>query len=128
MESRATINFKNILLATAGALFANALVFAIASAAGASWDVGQPFSVGIAMVLGATAGPMLLGGYVAKLITAKRPKALNIFAWGVLAFTVVGAPSGWATSGEAATGIALGLMHIVVGIAWLLALKTTRSN
>ncbi len=128
MESRATINFKNILLATAGALVANALVFAIASAAGASWDVGQPFKVGIAMVLGATAGPMLLGGYVAKLITAKRPKALNIFAWGVLVFTVVGAPSGWAASGEAATGIALGLMHIVVGIAWFLALKTKRSN
>ena len=128
MESRATINFKNILVATAGALIANALVFAIASAAGASWDVGQPFKVGLALVLGATAGPMLIGGYVAKLITSKLPKTLNVFAWGVLAFTVLGSPSGWAASGETATGIALGLMHIVVGIGWFLALKTNRSN
>ena len=124
MEIPTTINFKNILVATGGALIANSLVFAIASAAGASWDVGQPFSVGIALVLVATAVPMLLGGFVARLATAKWPKTLNVFAWGVLIFTIVGSPSGWAASGETATGIALGLMHIVVGIAWFLALKT----
>ena len=75
METLTTINYKNILVATGGALIGNALVFAIASAAGASWDVGQPFKVGIALVLGATAVPMLFGGFIAKLITAKWSKA-----------------------------------------------------
>lgn len=128
METLTTINYKNILVATGGALVANALVFAIANAAGASWDVGQPFKVGIAMVLAATAVPMLLGGFVAKLAAAKWSKALSIFAWGVLIFTIVGAPSGWAASGETATGIALGLMHVVVGIAWFLALKAKNNK
>ena len=123
MQNRNKVNFPKVLIATAGALLANSIVFAIGTSAGASWDVGQPFLVGIAIVLGATALPMLLGALVAGFVSGKWSKAQNWFAWGVLAFSVVGSPSGWAASGQAATGLALAAMHVVVGLAWFWAIK-----
>ena len=118
-----SLSFKKVLVVTGLAAAVNASVYAVGSASGATWDVGQPFLVGIGMVLGATLAPMLLGGLVAKLASGRWPRSRSALDWGVLAFSILGAPMGWIASGDAATGVALGLMHVTVGVAWFFGIK-----
>lgn len=122
------LSFRSVFVATIVALAANLVVFLIGSSAGATWEVGQPFKVGIALVAFATGFPMLLGGLVAKVTIAKFSKSQSWFAWGVLLFAVLGSPLGWVSSNDTPTGIALGLMHIFVGLAWFRALRVSTSS
>lgn len=126
MTTQTKLSFRRALIAIAGALIANLAIFALASLAGASWQVGQPFPVGVGLVVGATVAPMLLGALVVRAVGIKWPKTMNWFAWGVLTFAVLGSPMGWVSSGETATGLALGSMHIVAGLAWFWALKPAK--
>lgn len=123
MDSANRVSYLKILVVTGIALATNVTLYAAGSASGATWDVGQPFLVGIGMVLGATLIPMLLGGLVAKVASAKWPRLRSVLAWGVLVFAILGAPSGWLASGDSATGVALGLMHVTVGVTWFFGVK-----
>ena len=128
MPARNPINFFRVLLAAGSALLANAIAYAIGSAAGATWDVGMPFKVGIAMVIGATLAPMVLGALVARFAAARWAKSQSWFAWGVLALAVVSAPGGLVSSPNLATGISLAAMHVVVGLAWFWAIKPVKKS
>lgn len=123
MEQANQISYKKVLVATGIAAAVNASLFAIGSATGATWDVGQPFLVGIGMVLGATLAPMLLGGLVAKLAVGKWARLQGILAWSGLAFAIVSSPGGFIASSDLATSIALGLMHVIAGVSWFFGIK-----
>ena len=123
MGQARSISYKKVLVATGIAAAVNASLFAIGSVTGATWDVGQPFLVGIGMVLGATLAPLLLGGLVAKLAVGKWARLQGMLAWGGLAFAIVSSPGGFIASSDLATSIALGLMHVIVGVAWFFGIK-----
>ena len=127
MENSSRANFRKILIAAGAALIANLALFGIGTLAGATWNVGQPAPVGLGLVIGASVGPMVIGGFVAWLISSKTSKQLNWFSWAVLIFAVLGAPLGWVASGQAATGLALGAMHIVEGLAFFWAVKPAKN-
>lgn len=126
MASTKTLSSRKIFIATGIALVANILIYVIASAAGATWNVGMPFTVSVFMVAGATVVPMLLGWLIVRAIAKRSPAVTTWAAWLVLAFSVAGAPSGWLASQEVATGLALGAMHIVVGLAWFFSIKSAK--
>lgn len=117
------VSNRRILVGTTVALVVNAALFYLGSVAGATWNVGIPFTVGILMVVGATVVPMLLGGQVIRLVGTRTPAIITLSAWLVPLFCVAGSPSGWIASNDVATGIALGAMHVVVGLAWFFSLK-----
>lgn len=127
MEYSNRANFRKILIAAGAALIANLALFGIGNAAGATWDAGQESPVGLGLVAGASVGPMLIGGLVAWLISSKTSKPLTWLSWGVLAFAVLGSPLGWVASGDTATGLALGGMHVVEGLAFFWAVKPTKN-
>jgi len=118
-----SISFKKVLVATGIAAAVNASLFAIGSATGATWDVGAPAQVGIGMVLGATLAPMLLGGLVTKFAAGKWPRLRSVLSWSGLTFAILSAPGGFISSSDLATGISLGLMHVIVGFAWFFGIK-----
>jgi hypothetical protein len=117
------LSTKWVFIGTGVALLANAALFLIGSAAGATWNVGLPFTVGLAMVAGATIIPMLLGGQVVRLLGSWKPSIITLSAWLVLVFSIAGAPSGWISSNDLATGLALGAMHVVVGLSWFFSIN-----
>ena len=128
MKTVNPLDLKKLFFATVAAVITNLVLFFLGSALGATWDVGQPVSVGIGLVLIATIVPLLVGGLVVKLISSRWPRSQNWFAWGVLIFAIVGSPMGWISSGDAATGISLGLMHVVEGLAWFFAVRTATTS
>lgn len=122
------VSNKKVLIATLAALVANVAIYLAGDASGATWNVGMPFTVGLAMVVGATLVPMLLGGQVVKLVGKSKSSLVNVAAWSVLIFSFAGSPMGWIASGDAPTGIALGAMHVVVGLAWFFSIRVKKAN
>lgn len=117
------VSTKSVFIGTGAALAANLTLYLAGTAFGATWNVGLPFTVGIAMVAGATVLPMLVGGQVVRLLGKKRPAIIKWAAWLALAFSVAGSPSGWIASHDLATGISLGAMHVAVGLAWFFSIN-----
>ncbi|MFM7029731.1 MAG: DUF6069 family protein [Micrococcales bacterium] len=105
------------------ALAANVLLFLLGSAAGATWEVGQPAPIGLAAIAVATLLPMLLGGLVVRAIAKRKPNLVSAFTWVVLVFSLVGAPGGYVASQNLPTGLALGAMHVVVGLVWFYSVR-----
>ena len=128
MENNNKTSLSKLLIAIGGLLIANSLAFLAGDLAGASWDVGQPFLIGIGVVLGATVMPMLLGGLVARLVSLKSAKAVKWLSWGVLAFSLVGSPAGWLASGDVATGVSLAAMHVFEGLAFFWAIRPAKAQ
>ncbi len=60
MPSR-LITLKNTALAAGTALVANLIIFAIGSAADATWDAGSPYPIGAPMVALFSILPLVLG-------------------------------------------------------------------
>lgn len=87
----------------------------------------MPTKVGIALVIGASILPMLLGGTLAKALISKWTNLRAFSAWAVLVFSVAGSPMGWISSNDVATVIALGLVHVFVGIAWFTVFKPAKA-
>ncbi len=117
------VSTKRVLVGTGAALIANIALFLIGNASGATWNVGLPFTVGLPMVAGATILPMLLGSQVVRLLGKWKNSIITMAAWLVLVFSIAGAPSGWFASNDLATGLALGAMHVVVGLAWFFSIN-----
>ncbi|MEY4327817.1 MAG: hypothetical protein RIR71_487 [Actinomycetota bacterium] len=123
MSTKSSINIRRFSILALAALVANVVLFFIGQAAGASYDVNAPSVVGIAMVVGMTIFPLGLGLVIALITTKVLPKALPAVIWIGFIIAIVSTPGGWAASGDAATGIALGLMHLTTGFAWLWGMK-----
>ena len=121
------VSTKRVVVATGVALIANVALFVIGNASGATWNVGLPFTVGLPMVAGATVLPMFLGGQVVRLLGKWKPSIITFAAWLVLVFSFAGSPSGWIASNDLATGLALGAMHVVVGLAWFFSIKHNKN-
>ncbi len=128
MENTNRTSLSKLFIAIGGLLVANSLAFLVGDLAGATWDVGQPFLIGIGVVIGATIAPMLLGGLVARLVSLKSAKAVKWLSWGVLVFSVLGSPAGWLASGDLATGASLAAMHFFEGLAFFWALRPAKTK
>lgn len=117
---------KRLALGATVALLANIVIFLIGSAASATWQVGLPTTVTLPLVALATVVPMLLGGLAVGLISKRWPSVIGLASWIVLVFSIAGAPSGYIASQNAATGLALGAMHVVVGISWFVSIRSKK--
>jgi hypothetical protein len=76
------------------------------------------------MVLAATVLPMALGAAALKALANPKTSAISIASWAALVFSIAGAPSGYIASQDVATGMALGLMHVVAGTSWFVAVRS----
>ena len=121
------VSTKRVLVGTGAALIANLALFLIGGISGATWNVGLPFTVGLPMVAGATIFPMLLGSQIVRVLGRWEPSIITMAAWLVLVFSIAGAPSGWIASNDLATGIALGAMHVAVGLAWFFSINHSKN-
>lgn len=119
----AQVSARRVAIATAAATLANLVVFGIGTAGGATWQAGQPYPIGWSMVLVASIVPMVLAALVTGLIARRRPGVLTGFAWAGLVFAGLGAPMGYLMGRDLPTGLALGAMHVISGIAWFWAIK-----
>jgi len=123
MPKQFNVSFESVAIGTGVALAANVLLFLLGSAAGATWEVGQPAPIGLAAIAAATLLPMLLGGIVVRAIAKRKPNLVGPFTWVVLVFSLVGAPGGYIASQNLPTGLALGAMHVVVGLVWFYSVR-----
>lgn len=121
------VSTKRVLVGTGAALIANLALFLMGNVNGATWNVGLPFTVGLPMVAGATVIPMLLGSQVVRVLGRWKPSIITMAAWLVLVFSIAGSPSGWIASNDLATGLALGAMHVVVGLAWFISINRNKN-
>lgn len=112
------ITIKNTALATAAALVVNLIIFGIGSAADATWDAGSPYPIGVPMVALFSLLPLVLAAGVVTLIVKRRPVFQRVAAWAGLAFALITIAGSLTMATEALTGLCLGAMHIVTGIAW----------
>lgn len=123
MANQFNVSNKRVFAGTGIALAVNIVIYLIGSAAAATWNVGMPMQVGLALVASATVVPFLLGGLVVGLLAKWKQSLVGVSSWAVLIFSIVGAPGGYIASNDLPTGIALGAMHFVVGAAWFLAIR-----
>lgn len=107
------------ILGAAGiALAANLAAFGVGNAAGASWDVGQPYPISGWAVALATLVAFAVGGLATWLGSRWRPGFQRFAAWAGLALGLVSmAPLLGAA--DLATGLSLGFMHLVAASLWL---------
>ena len=110
---------------TAAAAALNLITYGIGSVSGASMAVTAPAAQEIppALAVIATLLPMAAAGLVTWFIARRRPGFRRFAAWTGLAAGILTAASPLASSADIPTGVALGFMHVIVGIAWFVALR-----
>ena len=123
MSEKSKIRVPRFFALAGGAALVNVVLFLIGQAIGATYDVSDQAEVTFGLVIGATVAPMALGLGLALLTSKFLPNAFSVLVWGGFIVALVSAPAPWVMSGDAATGIALGLMHVSAGFAWLLGVK-----
>ena len=119
----APIGAARLAIATAVAVALNLAVFLIGDLAGATWAIGEPYPVGVVMVVAATAVPMALAGVVVWFAARRRPALQRVAAWVGLAVALVTVPRAFMAAVDGTTAVSLALMHVVAGAAWVLALR-----
>ncbi len=112
------ITVKNTALAAGAALVVNLIIFAIGSAADATWDAGSPYPIGVPMVALFSILPLVLAAAVVALIVKRSPGFQQIAAWTGLVFALVTIAGSLTMATQTLTGLCLGMMHIVAGAAW----------
>lgn len=112
---------SRVAIASGIALAANLVIFAIATAAGVSFDMASPQPTNIVAVAVASIAPIVLGAFVVALIARHQPKFQPIAAWAGLAFALVTCAGSFGASGDLATALTLSAMHVVAGLAWFFA-------
>lgn len=119
--------FATLAAAAAGL---NLITYGIGAAVGASMVVAAPDVQEIPLVLAAlaTVVPMAVAGVLTWFIARRRPGFRRIAAWTGLVIGVLTAASPMASSADTPTGVALGFMHVIVGIAWFVALRAPRAT
>ena len=109
------------------AIAANLAVYAVASAAGATW-IANGQQVNPLLVVVATIIPMVIGGAITWLLARRWVKATAAMAWVGLVFAVVSVPGPLLGSDDAPTRFALAAMHVITGIIWFFAVHPSRSS
>lgn len=109
------------------AVVVNLVVYAVASAAGATW-IANGQEVNPLLVVVATIIPMAIGGAITWLMARRWVKATATMAWVGLVFAVVSVPGPLLGSDDAPTRFALAAMHITTGIVWFFAVHPSRSS
>lgn len=119
-----TFSRARLAIAIGLAVVVNGIVFWIAVAAGAAGAVTQPAyqELTVLVVILATVLPLALAGVVVWFIARRRPAFRRWAAWLGLVVAVVSAVSPLFVSADVATGVALGVMHIVAGVAWFVGI------
>ena len=122
-EAAAPRLWAGLLIAAAAAASVNLVILAIGRAAGASltMEVPDPIVVEWPSVVVFSTLPLLLGGLVAWLVARRVPPARRWFAWVGLVVAVLSCAV-LLSAPDAATAVTLGAMHLVVGVAWFVAL------
>jgi len=126
LTATAGISPRRIGLAALAALAANLAVYAVASAADATW-LADGLTVGWYLVAFATAVSMLLGAVVTGLLARRWAAAPRWIAWIGLVVGLVTVPSPLLASTNTPTGLALAAMHAITGIAWFVAVLPRRT-
>jgi len=121
--SNSIITWNRAGVAAGAALALNLVAYAIANAANASWEVGQPQPVGVAAVAASSIVPILIG----TLSFNRIPRLQSVLPVGGLVFALISSPGGYLASQETATGIALASMHLITGLVWLRLTRTSTS-
>jgi len=114
-------------LAIAAAVVVNLLVYAIGSAAGATW-IANGQAIAWFLVIIATIVPMVLGALITWLLSRAWAGARAAMAWVGLAFALGTVPAPLLSSDDRPTGLALAAMHVVTGIAWFIAVRPRRDR
>lgn len=132
MESQAPTLARPLYPARLGlgvvvAVAVNLAVYAVASAAGATW-IANGQSVGWFMVPIATFIAMAIGGIVTWLLARRWDKATITMAWVGLVFAVISVPGPLLGSTDTPTRWALATMHITTGIIWFVVVYPFRST
>lgn len=114
-------------LVAAAAGVGNLVVFAVARALGADFDIVRPdgvgFTVGVVAVLAMTIGSLLAGGVALAVAGRWGRRGWDVVAWTGLALgvlTVVMPLTGAASPG---TKAGLASMHLLTGLVWFLLLR-----
>lgn len=112
-----------LLTATVIAVVADLLVFAAASAAGATWRIDAPYDINAVVVAVATAVPLLAAGAIVSVLARRRPAVRRWAAWAGLGLALVSAVMPFVVSSDASTSLALAAMHLIVGAAWFTSMR-----
>lgn len=126
LDSPWSLDSRRLVLASAIAAGVNLALFAVGSASGATWATSSPMGIGPLTVAGATLVPLLAVGAVVGSLAARRPNLPRLAARAGLAFGVLGAPIPFLASSDLATSVSLAPMHVVAGLAWFLAVRSSR--
>lgn len=116
------LTVRGLAVAVVAALALNLVVYAVGSAAGATW-LASGQTVTWVLVAAATTVAMTLGWAVTAALSRRWCNARRVMAWAGLAFAVVSAPAPLMASDDASTGWALMGMHVVTGIVWFVAVR-----
>ncbi|MCF6468421.1 hypothetical protein FAF44_08445 [Nonomuraea sp. MG754425] len=98
--------------ATALAVVADLLVYAAASAAGATWQIDAPYDVNAMVVAVATAVPLLAAGTIVSAPARRLPAVRTWAAWAGFGLALVSAAMPFVVSSDLPTGLALAVMHL----------------
>lgn len=124
----ARAGLRALALAAVAAAAVDLVVYAVGTSTGASMTVeGTPYTIDAVAVAVASAVPVLIGGVVVLLLARRWPALPGRAAWAGLAFGVVSAASPLLGASDTGTGLTLAAMHVVVGAAWLLALRSVHA-
>lgn len=129
--ARRPYSLTRLTVLALAAAAANALVFLIGSAAGASMRINSAGYSQITLLLSvlATLAPLLIAGIITKLIARKRPGFGRVAQWLGLGVALLSMVSPFIVAEDAATAFALAAMHVVVGAAWFFAgARSTRTT
>jgi len=110
----------------AAAAIVNLVVFAIANAAGVSFEFvqnGRPTTVGYGMVAVVSVGSVLLGAVLAALLGPRRLRLVQIIG---AAVAVLSAGAPLTLTGAASGKAVLVLLHLITGAVFVLALELVR--
>ena len=121
------MSVKRLSLGIVVAVVVNLVVYAVGSAAGATW-IANGQAVGWFMVPIATVIAMAIGGVITWLLARRWDKATITMAWVGLVFAVISVPGPLLGSTDTPTRWALATMHITTGIIWFVVVYPFRST
>ena len=120
------LNAQRLGLGIVVAVVVNLIVYAVGSAAGATW-IANGQAVNAFLVVIATVVAMAIGGLITWLLARRWDKATITMAWVGIAFAVISVPGPLLGSTDTPTRWALAAMHITTGIVWFVAVYPSRS-
>jgi hypothetical protein len=118
-----------LAIATSVAIVVNVALFLAGLALGASMVITQPAEsqLNVGVVIAATLVPMAIAGAVVWLLARRWPVVRTVAAWAGLGLALASSLSPLLVSGDLATGLALGGMHVAAGIAWFVGVRKPRA-